>query len=31
MASGIKLNWRKSETHGLLADPEPRPITYTII
>jgi predicted TIM-barrel fold metal-dependent hydrolase len=27
----IKLNWRKSETHGLLDDPEPRPITYTII
>jgi predicted TIM-barrel fold metal-dependent hydrolase len=27
----VRLNWRKSETHGLLADPEPRPIRYTII
>ena len=27
----IKLNWRKSETHGLLPDPEPRAIRYTII
>jgi predicted TIM-barrel fold metal-dependent hydrolase len=27
----IKLNWRKSATHGLLDDPEPRPIKYTII
>jgi predicted TIM-barrel fold metal-dependent hydrolase len=27
----IKLNWRKSETHGLEPDPEPRPIKYTII
>jgi predicted TIM-barrel fold metal-dependent hydrolase len=27
----IKLNWRKSETHGLLEDPEPRPINYTLI
>jgi predicted TIM-barrel fold metal-dependent hydrolase len=27
----IKLNWRKSEMHALLADPEPRPIRYTII
>ena len=27
----MKLNWRKSETHGLLADPEPRPIRHTII
>jgi predicted TIM-barrel fold metal-dependent hydrolase len=26
-----KLNWRKSETHGLLPDPEPRRIRYTII
>ena len=26
-----KLNWRKSETHGLEDDPEPRPIDYTII
>jgi predicted TIM-barrel fold metal-dependent hydrolase len=26
-----KLNWRKSETHGLLPDPEPRPITHTLI
>ena len=32
MASNtIKLNWRKSETHGLLADPQPRPIKYTLI
>jgi predicted TIM-barrel fold metal-dependent hydrolase len=27
----VKLNWRKSETHGLLPDPDPRPIRYTII
>jgi predicted TIM-barrel fold metal-dependent hydrolase len=27
----VRLNWRKSETHGLLADPEPRPIRHTII
>jgi predicted TIM-barrel fold metal-dependent hydrolase len=27
----IKLNWRKSETHGLLDDPEPRAIRYTLI
>jgi predicted TIM-barrel fold metal-dependent hydrolase len=27
----IKLNWRKSETHGLLPDPEPREIRHTII
>jgi predicted TIM-barrel fold metal-dependent hydrolase len=26
----IRLNWRKSETHGLLPDPEPRPIRYTL-
>ena len=26
-----KLNWRKSETHGLAPDPEPRPIRYTLI
>jgi predicted TIM-barrel fold metal-dependent hydrolase len=26
----IRLNWRKSETHGLLPDPEPRPITHTL-
>ena len=26
----IKLNWRKSETHGLEADPEPREIRYTL-
>ena len=26
----IKLNWRKSETHGLEDDPEPRPIRYTL-
>lgn len=25
------LHWRKSETHGLLPDPEPRPIEHTII
>jgi predicted TIM-barrel fold metal-dependent hydrolase len=31
VADTIKLNWRKSETHGLLDDPEPRPIRYTII
>jgi predicted TIM-barrel fold metal-dependent hydrolase len=27
----IKLGWAKSETHGLLPDPDPRPINYTII
>src|SRR4029453_14859211 len=26
-----KLHWKKSETHGLLPDPEPREIKYTII
>ena len=26
-----KLNWRKSETHGLLDDPSPRVIRHTII
>jgi predicted TIM-barrel fold metal-dependent hydrolase len=26
-----KLHWRRSEPHGLLPDPEPRPIRYTII
>ena len=26
-----KLHWRKSETHGLLADPEPRRIEHTLI
>ena len=26
----IKLHWRKSETHGLEPDPEPRPIRYTL-
>jgi predicted TIM-barrel fold metal-dependent hydrolase len=26
----IRLNWRKSETHGLEDDPEPRPIRYTL-
>jgi hypothetical protein len=26
----IRLNWRKSETHGLLDDPEPRPLRYTL-
>lgn len=31
MATTRKLNWRKSETHGLLADPEPRAIRHTII
>src|SRR3954468_14719085 len=30
MADPIKLNWRKSETHGLEDDPEPRPIRYTL-
>jgi predicted TIM-barrel fold metal-dependent hydrolase len=29
--AAIKLNWRKSETHGLLPDPEPREIRYTLI
>jgi len=26
----IRLNWRKSETHGLEPDPEPRPIRHTL-
>jgi hypothetical protein len=26
-----ELHWRKSEMHGLLPDPEPRPIRYTLI
>ncbi len=26
-----KLHWKKSETHGLLPDPEPREVKYTII
>src|SRR6266511_1970098 len=26
-----KLHWKKSETHGLLPDPEPREIKYTIV
>ena len=26
----VKLNWRKSETHGLEPDPEPRPIRHTL-
>ena len=26
----LKLNWRKSETHGLLPDPDPREIKYTL-
>src|SRR5947209_18291480 len=30
MADTIKLNWRKSETHGLEDDPEPRPIQCTL-
>jgi predicted TIM-barrel fold metal-dependent hydrolase len=30
MTDTIKLNWRKSETHGLEPDPEPRPIRYTL-
>ena len=30
VSPGIRLNWRKSETHGLEADPEPRPIRYTL-
>jgi predicted TIM-barrel fold metal-dependent hydrolase len=30
-ATKWKLNWAKSETHGLLPDPEPREINYTII
>ena len=29
-ADTIRLRWRKSETHGLLPDPEPRPIRYTL-
>ena len=33
MAAGetVRLHWRKSETHGLLPDPEPRSIRHTII
>jgi len=27
----VKLGWTKSETHGLLPDPEPREIRYTIV
>ena len=27
----VKLGWAKSETHGLLPDPEPRPIRHTIV
>ena len=27
----MKLNWHKSELHGLLPDPEPRAIRTTII
>jgi hypothetical protein len=27
----VRLHWRKSETHGLLPDPEPRAIRHTII
>lgn len=27
----MKLNWKKSQTHGLLPDPEPRPILHTLI
>ena len=30
MADTIRLNWRKSETHGLEDDPQPRPIRYTL-
>src|SRR5438876_11478262 len=26
-----KLHWKKSETHGLLPDPDPRDVKYTII
>src|SRR6478672_12391966 len=26
-----ELHWRKSETHGLLPDPDPRPIRHTLI
>ena len=26
----VRLRWRKSETHGLLPDPEPRPIRHTL-
>ena len=26
----VRLHWRKTETHGLLPDPEPRPITHTL-
>jgi predicted TIM-barrel fold metal-dependent hydrolase len=29
--SEITLGWKKSQAHGLLPDPTPRPITYTII
>jgi predicted TIM-barrel fold metal-dependent hydrolase len=30
-ASPPRLNWAKSELHGLLPDPEPRPIRHTLI
>ena len=30
MADTIRLNWRKSETHGLEDEPEPRSIRYTL-
>jgi predicted TIM-barrel fold metal-dependent hydrolase len=30
-SDAIKLNWRRTEAHALLPDPEPRPIAYTII
>jgi predicted TIM-barrel fold metal-dependent hydrolase len=29
-SDAIKLHWRKSETHGLLPDPDPREIRYTL-
>ena len=29
--SSWNLNWQRSQAHGLLPDPEPRPITHTII
>ena len=31
MSKQWELHWRKSEMHGLLPDPEPRPIRYTLI
>ncbi len=31
MGKPVRLNWSKSETHGLLPDPEPRDIRYTLI